>query len=343
MESYDVFTDGVGGQEWEAYAREFADYSIYQTWPYQQVRSETERQDISRAAVQDSQGKIRTLCQVRIKKVPLLGMRIGYVQSGPLMLDRYRNVVCTSECIDALRDAYLREKVNVLRIVPNVRNDECGLQVVNILESCGFRKARGVMPYRTLLVSLVGAEDEILGRIHRDCRRILRKAEKQIEIAESTSDESFEILEELYEGAKMRKGFGGIDASVFRRAQQMLPCEHKLQILVARYNGRPVTAHATAHLGDTAVPVITASNNDGLKHGAAYLVWWKAYLCARKRGMEYYDLGGIDEKTNPKGHLFKRRMGGTEVYHIGAFDACNAIAARMAWRMLSAAYKYCKK
>jgi len=198
MECCDVLTDSFPEKKWELYARCFADYSIYQTWPYQEIRSEAEGQEISRAVVKDSDGRIRALCQVRIKNVPLLRMKIGYVQSGPLMLDDQRNLVCTCEGLKALRDAYLGRKVSVLRIVPNISNGACGCQVADFLERAGFRQADTCVPYHTLVVSLVESTDEMLARIHRDCRRILRRAEENVEIEESRSDDSFAILEELY-------------------------------------------------------------------------------------------------------------------------------------------------
>ena len=84
----EVHIDEVSREQWELHAKMFADYSIYQTWPYQQVRAEMDRQSVSRAIVTDEQGNPITMCQVRIKTVKALRLRIGYVQWGPLLRRR---------------------------------------------------------------------------------------------------------------------------------------------------------------------------------------------------------------------------------------------------------------
>ena len=70
--------------EWERCARQFTDYSIYQTWSYQQVRGESDRQKISRFIIKDENGHVSSMGQIRIKYVKMLGLKIGYIQSGPL-------------------------------------------------------------------------------------------------------------------------------------------------------------------------------------------------------------------------------------------------------------------
>ena len=82
--SYEVIIDNVDKAEWERYAKGFADYSIYQTWSHQQVRAEMDGQEVNRVVIKDENGHVVTMCQIRIKRVKSLGLRIGYVQCGPL-------------------------------------------------------------------------------------------------------------------------------------------------------------------------------------------------------------------------------------------------------------------
>jgi lipid II:glycine glycyltransferase (peptidoglycan interpeptide bridge formation enzyme) len=212
--------------------------------------------------------------------------------------------------------------INVLRIVPNLVNNEVGRKIENLLESVGFKKNQRLLPYHTCIVSLKEHEEEIYSRIHRDNRRIIKKAEKmQIEVREGTDMESFRILGNLYAGAKDRKGFKGLDFMEFAKTQQLLTQSEKAIVLIAYYDGQPVTAHATTHFGTTAVPILTANSEKGLQCGTSYLLWRKAYIMAKNLGMQYYDLGGIDPDKNPKGYLFKKHMGGEESFHIGVFEA----------------------
>lgn len=316
-----AFIDQHSQEELAEYANAFADYSIYQTWAYQQVRAENGREEVKRIIIKDSNGKAVLMCHLRIKTIKPLGIRIGYVQSGPLMLRESGELDCLPDALKQLYDSCLRLNINVLRVVPNLRNDEVGRKIGSLLEFSGFKKNPRVTPYHTSIVSLKESEEEIREKIHRDCRRVLRKVEKMgIEIREGTSDEFFSVIESLYAFAKTRKAFKGLDSTEFAKTQQLLAQNEKAIVLIAYYDGQPVTAHATTHFGTTAVPILTASNETGLRCGASYLLWWKAYLMAKNLGMKYYDLGGIDPDKNPGGYLFKKRMGGEGIFHLGAFE-----------------------
>jgi lipid II:glycine glycyltransferase (peptidoglycan interpeptide bridge formation enzyme) len=271
--------------------------------------------------------------QMRIKKVPLLGLAVGYIQSGPLIRVKQHNSSAAFQSLVQLRQSFLGSKVNVLRLVPNIENDDYGKQWMDLFSSAGFQRVMSVRPYRTIMISLLDSPEQILSRIDRESRRNIRKAEQMnMDFREGTDEGFFDILKRLYAQAKERKGFRGIDADEFTEAQKLFSEEDKVKVLIAYHENEPISAHATAHAGITAVPVITANNPKGLKCGSSYLIWWKAYLRAKELGKQYYDLGGIDEKVNPKGYLFKKRMGGKEVSHIGTFEACTNCTVRFRWR-----------
>jgi len=325
---YEVMIDNFKVDEWRRRAATFADYSIYQTWAYQQVRVENSGQNISRIIIKDENENTVLMAQVRIKKLPV-GLSVGYVQFGPLARNEQGGLSCTAEALAEFRQACVGPIVSVLRLVPNIRKGQLGDQLEPMLESAGFNRVQNIPLYHTMLVSLMESENEIFSRIYKEGRRLIRRAgEKGIEITDDTSDESFEILETMYYKAKQRKGFTGIDSNQFRRTQLELADGEKMRILIARVDGEPVSAQAISHFGDMAIPVVFANDPKGLKSGAAYLLWWRSYQTSRKLGMKYYDLGGIDKEKNPKGYLFKKRMGGEEKYNIGVFDCCGNAAAK---------------
>jgi lipid II:glycine glycyltransferase (peptidoglycan interpeptide bridge formation enzyme) len=342
--SVDIIVDSCDQKEWGKYADNFADYSIYQTMAYQQVRAETDRQQIKRIVIKEQNGKEILMCNVRIKTMKPIGLTIGYVQFGPLMLWKNGQSDCLSEALRCLRESCFKMNINVLRITPNVVNNETGKKISELLEAAGFRKNRRLPPYHSCFVSLKEHEEEIYSRIHRDNRRIIRKAEKmQIEVREGTGDEFFETLEQLYILAKKRKGFEGVDAAVFAKVQKMLADSEKAISLIAYYDGQPITAHATTHFGTTAVPILTANTEKGLECGTSYLLWWKAYIMAKNLGMHYYDLGGIDQNKNPKGYLFKKYIGGEEFFNIGIFEACANLSTLKVVHVAENCYRLLKR
>lgn len=343
-QNMNVYIDGISHAEWRRNSEYFTDYSVYQTWEYQQVRAERARQRISRILIVDDNDSPLLMGQVRIKRVPMLRLTIGYIQSGPLIQVTPYHESSALQALIQLRQAFLGSIVNVLRLVPNIENDDHGERWIGLFSSAGFQRVMSEPPYHTMIVSLADSPEQILSRIDREARRIIRKAERMnIDFKEDTSEEFFDILKRLYAEAKERKGFRGIDADDFAESQKLFAEEDKARILIAYHGNEPISAHATSHFGITAIPLITANTPEGLKCGSSYLVWWKAYLRAKELGMQYYDLGGIDEKLNPKGYLFKKGMGGEEVSHICAFEACESRIVRKIWRTTESAYRLIKR
>ncbi|MBW7989691.1 MAG: hypothetical protein FVQ84_06715, partial [Planctomycetes bacterium] len=162
---YEVIVDNINREEWERYAREFADYNIYQTQAYQGNRAEMDNQEVSRIVIRDENGKVVTMCHVRIKHIKLLTLKIGYVQWGPLVRGRDGTLKCSSPALKALRKAYVGTKVDVLRVVPNACNDEEGRTLVRILRAAGFAHASSIKPYRTLMLPVNVSEEELRKRL----------------------------------------------------------------------------------------------------------------------------------------------------------------------------------
>jgi lipid II:glycine glycyltransferase (peptidoglycan interpeptide bridge formation enzyme) len=96
-------------------------------------------------------------------------------------------------------------------------------------------------------------------------------------------------------------------------------------ILLCESDGRPVAGVAISMNGETAVTWLLASNSEGRKCYAAYLVQWEALKMLKEQGCRTYDLGGGNPAGNPDTYLFKARMVGRKPEvspRVGIFDAC---------------------
>jgi lipid II:glycine glycyltransferase (peptidoglycan interpeptide bridge formation enzyme) len=342
--TYEAIVDNISRQEWEGYAASFTDYSIYQTWPYQEVRARMEGQEVSRVIIKDERDHVVIMCQIRIKHVKPLGLRIGYAQWGPLIRRKEFRLESVAAALRELRQVYLCNKVNVMRIVPNVVKDDTSIVIEDIFVGSGFQRTSNVPQYHTMILPLEGDEEGLRKRLHRSWRRYLRKAEKSnIEIREGTSLECFEILKRLYLLAKQRKQFKGLEYDVFMRTQELLSASEKMNIVVAYCEGQPVTAHITSHLGDTALGILAASNEIALQYNASYLVWWRTLLTGKYAGMKQYDMSGVDPIDNPNVYQFKSRMGGEDTFYIGAFEATTNTIIKNMWHIGEKIYRLIKK
>jgi hypothetical protein len=341
--AYKVILGNIGREKWEKLASQFDDYSIYQTWAYQQVRVEGKGQNLSRVVILDGNNNVVTMCHVRISKIWPIGLRVGYVQGGPLFRRKENYIKCTADALRELHDVYIPHKVDVLRLAPNVRDDEIGRSFAEMLQLSGFELIKAIKPYRTIAMRADRSEDEIMKGLRKSFRRDVRYAQKAgVETRDGTGEEFCRIIEELYLVVKGRKGFKGLDPAEFTKTQRLLSAAEKINIIVAYHKGEPVAAHMASNLGDTSVVLLAASNEKGYTCFASYLVWWRGAVSAHRAGMKWYDLGGIDPGKVPGVSRFKLRMGGTEYYHIGLFAAYRNWGVRKIWRNAELLYSLVK-
>jgi lipid II:glycine glycyltransferase (peptidoglycan interpeptide bridge formation enzyme) len=342
--SCEIIIDEIDKAQWEQYARGFADYSIYQTWAYQQVRAETDRQQISRFVVRDQSGQVVTMGHVRIKHVKPLGIRVGYMQWGPLVRCEDGTLRCSVEALQKVREAYLGSRANVLRVNPNMCDDKLGQEFAKMLEASGFQKVRGVAPYHTMHIPLQEDQDVLRKRLRQSWRRMLMKAEKAgLTVVEHDGEEAFEVLEKLYLEMLRRKKFRAGDYNVFTMAQRELSAAEKMDMILAYRDGEPAVCHLASNLGDTGIFLIGASSEIGLTYRAAYLAWWRAIMLANRLGMKRYDVGGIDFETTPNVSRFKAGLCGDDVFYIGIFEAYLGPVVKAIWHVTAKAYELLRR
>jgi hypothetical protein len=337
---YQVIVNELDQAQWEDYARAFADYNVYQTWGYQEVRARLDHQDVARVVVKGADARVVTMAQIRVKRVKALGLTIGYVQHGPLVHDRLGAVIGSDEAVGQLWNACRGLGINTLRIVPNVVEDETGRAYVTALGRAGFSPTTQVRPYRTFVLPVHDSADGIRQRLHKSFRRDLKTAEKSgLEIQCASDEGALEVLGNLYRGLLGRKGFKGLDFEEFAGTQRLLADREKMDILIVRLEQEPVGALLMSCLGDTALVLLAATNDKALTCGAAYLLWYTGAVMAGQKGMKRFDTGGIDPDENPGVFTFKSRMGGEELLHIGALEVCATATRKAVWRLSERVYR----
>ncbi len=318
--SYTVEIDKISQNDWEVYAKLFDDYSIYQTWPYQENRAKLAGQEVKRIIIKNKD-EICLMGHIRIQKVPLLPIKIGYIQNGPLM--RKNGIMPSSlkEIMKALTHSLFQNGINVVRIVPNIVADEVGSEFEKDIISIGFCKSVKKNAYHTFLVDTNDSEDGIRSRLRKSFRRDLKKAEKAgLEVKQGYNERLFQILADLYKQSKGRKGFDGLEIEEFNTPQSLLSESEKMKVLVAFYEDKPASALLSAEKGDRSIVLLAASNEIGLEKGSSYLLWYQACISAHNKGLKWCDLGGIDPENNPNVYKFKSRLGGKDIYHVGCYD-----------------------
>jgi FemAB family len=77
-------------------------------------------------------------------------------------------------------------------------------------------------------------------------------------------------------------------------------------------------------MGDSAVYLLGATNDDGLNSKGAYLLQWTLIRWLKENGAKWYDLGGIDPEGNPGVYHFKRGLSGVDICQMNLLAASDS-------------------
>ncbi|HMN18795.1 MAG TPA: GNAT family N-acetyltransferase [Ignavibacteriaceae bacterium] len=311
-------------------------YNIYQTWAYQQIRAETDATKLSRFIVVGDDNIPFIMGQIRIKS--LINFKIGYIQLGPIFQRREMMLEELPEAIKILIQNLI-EKLGLDIIRINLILWKGQNDFAELFKRVGFTEAKYYRTYKTFVVSLERSEQEIFKDIDSENRRLIRKAEKLgLEFKISYNEEYLPILDKMYLEAKQRKGFTGIDFNGLWKTQIKLCSKNKLELIIVKYKAEIMAIHVTSHVGETALALLNVNSPKSHQLRFANYLWYRAYLSAKERGNKYYDLGGYDEKLNPNGYLFKRRMGGVIKQLIPPLDYYKNNLVNLIWLRISKKY-----
>ncbi|GAB4493296.1 MAG: peptidoglycan bridge formation glycyltransferase FemA/FemB family protein [Anaerolineales bacterium] len=226
--------------------------------------------------------------QILFRKLPL-GFSIAYAPR-PVNSERF------SKEFLAEIDAVCRQKhATFLKIEPDFWESEASPLPPG--EGLDVRKTRlsphNIQPPRTILVSLNGSEEEILGRMKQKCRYNIRLAEKkEIRVRAWNDLDGFHRLMQITGG---RDGFGVHSREYYQKAYDLFHPAGMAEILVAEYAGQPLAALMVFALGARAYYLYGASSELERNRMPAYLLQWRAMQWARQRGCSQYDLWGVPD------------------------------------------------
>lgn len=334
--NFKVLLDCFDYDFWESCGSNFIDYNLYQTWAYQQIRTENSSTKLSRFIIVSDDNIPFIMGQIRIKSI--INFKVGYIQLGPVFQKREIVIEELRETIKILRKSLIEKlDLNVLRMNLNLWDNQN--ELAELFQSAGFKEAKYYRVYKTFVVSLEPSEEEIFKAIDGENRRLIRKAEKLgLEFEISYNEDYFPILDKMYLEEKQRKGFTGIDLKDLWESQIKLNSKDKLELIIVKYKAEIMAIHVTSHVGETALGLLNVSSLKSHKLRFANYLWYRAYLSAKEKGKKYYDLGGYDEKLNPNGHLFKRRMGGVSKQLVPPLDYYKNKFSYIIWLAISKKY-----
>jgi lipid II:glycine glycyltransferase (peptidoglycan interpeptide bridge formation enzyme) len=326
MTEYKVEIDRVTEPGWPDLLDQFADANIYQTWAYGSIRWGS--RNLSHLVLKRNEEPLG-LAQLRIIRPAGLRMGVAYLRWGPLCELRGKDfdLQVLEILANELREEYCRKRGLYLEILPNAFAGSPRAQAFQLAFS-GYDCTHQLNSenYRTLVVDLTPPLEELRKKLDRKWRNQLTGAEKNnLNIVAGTSAELYKSFSELYVQMWERKKFKTtVSIEEFGRIQQSLPENQRMRVILCLQEGKPVAGVVCSAIGNSAIYLLGATNEQGMKLKAAYLLHWTLMQWLKEKGVHYYDLGGIDPEANPGVYHFKSGFSGEDLSHINSLTTCDS-------------------
>lgn len=251
---------------------------------------------------------------VLIRKIPIFG-NFMYVSRGPICDIHDEKVL--SELTEGLKELGKKYNAFTLRMEPDVKSSDEEFR--EIMEKLGFRindKGKnfsdGIQPRYVFRLDIKGkTEDEIFAAFHQKTRYNVRLATKKgVEIKEGTR-EDLKAFHEIMQVTGKRDNFMIRPLSYFEKMYDCLAPEH-LKLMMAYYNGEPVSGIIDIIYGNKIWYLYGASSNEHRNIMPNYLLQWEMIKYSIEHGKDMYDFRGVtgivDEK-DPHYGLYRFKKG----------------------------------
>jgi hypothetical protein len=323
---YTIELGRLDDQNWYNIMQQFEDANLYQTSSYHS--SVAGLKNYSHLLIR-KENKIVAAAQTRLMKLPVIKTGIAYALQGPMWRQNClpEDPEIFRQTIRALRNEYSRRQGLVLRLFPIAfRGKDDHLK--EILNDEGYRQYDDGKSHRTLIIDLAPSLQEIRVALDQKWRNCLNRAEKNnLEVIKGGEDSLFDEIKKIQMEMANRKGVKDLgDVEHLKKVQINLPSVYKLKAILCRLNGEIHAGAIFSAIGNTAVYLVGATSNTGMKSNGSYIIQWSFIKCLKENNFRYFDLNGINPEVNPGTYHFKHGLAGKkgmDYEYLGKFQVAD--------------------
>jgi lipid II:glycine glycyltransferase (peptidoglycan interpeptide bridge formation enzyme) len=323
---WQIEVDCATPAEWSKTLDLFDDANIYQTSAYGEVR--WGKKNLSRLVLKRD-GEVLAMAQLRIIRPTPLKFGMAYLRWGPLWERRGLPVdpEVPTRMARAIEDEYLDKRKLYVRVLPNAFAGSLRATTVQAA-FCRFtpEPLDAGNTYRTFVFDLSPSLEELRKGFDPKWRNKLSGAAKNnLKVIAGNGSDEYRTFCQIYNQMRRRKTFETtVDVEEFGRMQETLAESQRMRVLICEDKGVPVAGLVASVMGDSAIYLLGATNDDGLKSKGAYLLHWTMIQWLKSADVRWYDLGGIDPEGNPGVYSFKRGFSGVDLCQINPLVASDS-------------------
>jgi len=314
----------VGKNSWDDFWPKVEFANLMQSWEYGEAKK-CEGWGLKRFLLIDRQKNKRGLLQILVKEIPFFGGVIR-INRGPVWFESEIDNMPDKDDLCALwktiRKYMLHRRWWFVSCAPEclktVESERAFLQ-------SGYRPSRKKTPYGSSRLHLMGNDiDYLFMNLRKKWRNLLRKGQKLgVNPIEVTSKDKIIELIRIYENFQKIKFFDGISSSLLLGMFDMSSDSFQIKVYQTLGEDNIQTSGFVfiAYTGNTATYLVGWSSEIGRAQQANYLLIWKSIEDAKKAGLSWFDLGGINANT-PKGVAhFKNGVNAEPFQNIGEYSS----------------------
>lgn len=252
--------------------------------------------------------------------------RVGnylYVPRGPIVNwsdnEKFRVI------FEKIKEIAVQENCIFIKLDPLLQDSP---ENVDIFQKLNFKSAvTFVQVEDAWLLPLDKSEDEILARMRKTTRYLIRNEPKQgVRIEISTKQEDAKKFVSLLFSTAARKGFTNHPKDYYLKQFEIFAKEGQEKLFIAKRGNTILSMALIMFYGEMGY-YLHAASNPKESQSVGYSLQWEAIKQAKKQGLKYYNFWGVvkDKNFHP-GHpwygfsLFKRGFGGFKYSYIRAQD-----------------------
>ena len=229
--------------------------------------------------------------------------------------------------VNKLKEIAKQENCSFIRIAPLLLRTK---ENKKLFKDLGFHEApMHANAYEaTWKLDLTVAEDELLARMRKTTRYLIRQAENnyEIEIIKSAKADDVGIYQGLNEKVAQYQRFTPFSLNFVKNEFEVFAEENQVLLFFGKYHGEIIASALVIFWSGIGFYHQAALDPKYHKIPVAYLLQWEIIKEAKKRGCKLYDFWGyIDPKLQPKHPwagptLFKMGFGGRAYEYVKTQD-----------------------
>ncbi len=306
-------TDEDSKKEYKKFLEEHERCNFQQALEWAEIKKPNWKPEVILAEDEDK-NIIGSLC-VWIRKIPIFG-NIMYSSRGPVC--DIHDISVMKQLTDGAKELAKKHNVIGLRIEPDIETDDQVFR--DIVTNLGYKIKDDAKDFKDEIQPRFvfrldikdKTEEEVMAGFHQKWRYNIRLAGKKgVTIKEGTREDLKDFHKIMIETGN-RDGFITRPLEYFEKMYDNMQPEGHMKLLMAYYDGKPISGVIPIFYGNKTWYLYGASSNQHRNLMPNYLLQWEMIKMAIARKDDIYDFRGVSgvvDENHPQYGLYRFKKG----------------------------------